>query len=338
MCTEYTTRQIRNFTEKVSKTPTERGCLEWKGQIVRDGYGCFHIDAKKVGAHRIAWELARGPIPDGLLVCHHCDNRRCVNVDHLFLGTKADNTNDMMAKGRWNCEQPPFVPNVRPTVAERFYLRVSDVPTEQGCLEWQAGVDPQGYGVFGIGSNRVFRAHRIAWELVHGAIPDGLVICHHCDNRRCVNVDHLFLGTRADNNRDKMSKGRGGHLKGTANGNAKLTEADVLEIRSGIFAGWTHNEIGDHFGVSDTLVGYVLRRQSWTHLDSGGDLPGAKAGGRRRDSRGEKHPNAQLTDAQVLEIRSDKFAGWTQPAIAKHFGVTEGAVGHILRRETWKHI
>lgn len=72
----------------------------WTGSGNRGGYGHVWNGERLVIASRWAWEFERGPIPDGLLVCHRCDNRRCVRVDHLFLGTHADNTHDMIAKGR----------------------------------------------------------------------------------------------------------------------------------------------------------------------------------------------------------------------------------------------
>lgn len=76
------------------------GCWVWMGARTAKGYGTVHEDGRSRYAHRLAWEEVNGPIPDGLQACHHCDNPPCVRPDHLFLGTPADNTHDMMAKGR----------------------------------------------------------------------------------------------------------------------------------------------------------------------------------------------------------------------------------------------
>lgn len=76
------------------------GCWEWCGSRVGAGYGRLIVEGQAIGAHRLAYEVFVGPIPDGLWVLHHCDNPPCVNPDHLFLGTALDNTRDMLAKGR----------------------------------------------------------------------------------------------------------------------------------------------------------------------------------------------------------------------------------------------
>lgn len=76
------------------------GCREWTAGKFRYGYGAFLLDGKLRKAHRVMWELHFGPIPEGLFVCHHCDNPPCVEVSHLFLGTPLDNMRDKIAKGR----------------------------------------------------------------------------------------------------------------------------------------------------------------------------------------------------------------------------------------------
>lgn len=78
------------------------GCWEWRGMRNHDGYGQVWVRAlqRNVGAHRISFEQHKGPIPEGLLICHTCDNPPCINPDHLFAGTHKDNTADMMRKGR----------------------------------------------------------------------------------------------------------------------------------------------------------------------------------------------------------------------------------------------
>jgi hypothetical protein len=116
----------------------------------------------------------------------------------------------------------------RLSMRERFFskTRRDDVT---GCLLWIASTHPTGYGRFSMGHSRWERAHRVAWQLAHGAIPAGQCVLHKCDNPSCVEVEHLFLGTQPENLIDMTVKGR--RVRGAKVGSARLTECQVHEAR-----------------------------------------------------------------------------------------------------------
>lgn len=122
------------------------------------------------------------------------------------------------------------------------------------------GTKPTGYGTISVdGEMRL--AHRVAWELAYGAIPPGLWVLHRCDHPPCVRVDHLFLGTRADNTADMVAKGRGrgGRQLGEANPAAKLTREQVDEIRRG----GVGRHLAERFGVSESTVSMIRSGKRW---------------------------------------------------------------------------
>lgn len=128
------------------------------------------------------------------------------------------------------------------------------VETESGCIEWTKAKTPHGYGRIGRGARGQGWAftHRAAWELARGEIPSGMFVCHRCDNPPCCNVNHLFLGTHADNMADMWSKNRqGGQIPaGEAHPDARLSDEDVREIRRLAPLVGNHAEIGRRFGIS----------------------------------------------------------------------------------------
>jgi hypothetical protein len=146
----------------------------------------------------------------------------------------------------------------------RFWARAIPEPNS-GCWLWTGRVDGKGYGMFMIdSSNR--RAHRLALSFSGVDVPHDRIVCHRCDNPPCVNPEHLYVGTDRDNVNDRESRKRGGGPKrrGEGNGRAKLTQAQVEEIRA-LFETGLHTKValGKRFGVSDAQIGYIVRRLQW---------------------------------------------------------------------------
>lgn len=127
-----------------------------------------------------------------------------------------------------------------------------------GCLEWTGAVNQSGYGT--IWNGRADLSHRVAWGLSNGRIPDGLHVLHKCDNRKCVLDSHLFLGTNAENVLDREEKGRGKvpNTAGSKNGQAKLNEGLVKQIRSLRNRGLKQIRIAEKFGLSQQAVSYAV--------------------------------------------------------------------------------
>lgn len=138
-----------------------------------------------------------------------------------------------------------------------FLRRV--VPRLDGCQVWVGPRQRNGYGLVWC-RDRQRLAHRVAFEAKHGAIPDGLCVLHRCDNPPCVNPDHLFLGTKLDNARDAMRKGR--TLRGQDNGNAKLSASAVRQIRAVYAAGGgSQRALAAKFCVSQSQIGKIVRME-----------------------------------------------------------------------------
>src|SRR5690349_6136897 len=117
------------------------------------------------------------------------------------------------------------------TIEERFWSKV-DRSRDDTCWVWKAGRDRAGYGQFWVyDRGRSIGAHRIAYELINGPIPEGMFVCHTCDNPPCCNPTHLFVGTPADNTTDRDQKGRLHAPEGSRHGGALLTEDSVKEMK-----------------------------------------------------------------------------------------------------------
>lgn len=146
-------------------------------------------------------------------------------------------------------------------VEERFWPKVR---RGIACWVWTAGKNNGGYGAI-ISDSGPLLAHRVSWQMHFGDIPEGLHVCHKCDNPACVNPEHLFLGTHQDNMRDMHSKARGGRKqpKGESHFNSKLSVSDIRLIRA---CGEGSYVAARMFGVTPSTIRKIRRGDSWGHV------------------------------------------------------------------------
>lgn len=152
----------------------------------------------------------------------------------------------------------------RGTVGVRFMAKV--VKHDNGCWVWTGGTARKGYGSFTPSTGKHVQAHRFSWELHHGPIPHGdghhgTCVLHRCDNPPCVNPDHLFLGTIADNIADKVAKDR--HTRGETHRNSKYSDDIIRQVR---VATGLQREIADRFGMSQSRVSVIRGKKAWAHV------------------------------------------------------------------------
>lgn len=151
---------------------------------------------------------------------------------------------------------------------ENSFISKITIDNNSGCWNWNRGLFRDGYGAFWNGSKTV-RTHRFSYRYFRGKIPEGFCVCHRCDNPKCVNPNHLFLGTALDNERDKIKKNRRNNIgaKGESHGLSKLTEDQVREIRKIVASGkLSQNKTAKLFGVDSGLVNGIVHRKHWKHI------------------------------------------------------------------------
>lgn len=182
-----------------------------------------------------------------------------------------------------------------PTLTEKARQRLEQYARQMpsGCIEWGGARNEKGYGNVSFGRARRARSHRVAWALANGRDPGALCVCHRCDNPACVNPDHLFLGTKRDNTRDMIAKGRmisppvhsGDHHplrrdpsrvpRGERNGMAKLTPEQVREI---FLSSLSCTKTQRAFGVSEGTILDIRKRRTWRHVTRSLARPGDNPG------------------------------------------------------------
>jgi hypothetical protein len=222
--------------------------------------------------------------------------------------------------------------STREVVEARFWAKVEKA---DGCWAW-IGNKPNGYGRMKIAA-QVRPATHVVWWLTKGEWPaSGMLLCHHCDNPKCVNPSHLFMGTPADNSRDREAKGRGKQVdprslrrvRGSEHGHSKLTEDQAREV-IGLLGRVPQRDIADRYGVTQGLISLIASGRIWTHLPRPTDMDT-----QRLRARGSRNGRAKLTEAQAREIRASREP---TAALSVKYGVGETMVREIRAGTKWRH-
>ena len=234
------TRKNRNapFIERVNAQTIdgENGCKLFIGLRDKQGYGKIAKDGKNITAHRGVWEFYH---PNEILegkIAHKCNNKNCVNPEHLIKLT---------------------------SIMDRITRHI--VVAENGCHLFMGHRNEDGYGRIGKGNSLVF-VHREMFKHHNPDIEITGVIMHSCDTPNCVNIEHLRHGTQAENIADMVAKGRRVTVKGSAQKDAKLTESDIPVIRQRLSDGATFARIARDYKVSETAIRNIKMNKCWTHV------------------------------------------------------------------------
>lgn len=237
------------FHAKVDRAPgqgPDGDCHLWLGAKADSGAGAITtaVDRKTVNfkAHRVAHWLHYGRMPEELFCVHACGIAGCVNPRHLYLSDRKKGI-ECANLMRQIDRTPGFGPN-------------------GDCWRYTGYITKSGYGCFSNDQSKPYPAHRFMYEMINGDVPKSLMVCHRCDNRACVNPDHLFVGTHGDNMADRNAKGRQSKVRKWA----KITDADARQIK--FQDSRAHHEIADAYGISRTTVSFIKSGKRWGHITS----------------------------------------------------------------------
>jgi hypothetical protein len=233
----------------------------------------------------------------------------------------------------------------RKKIELKFWSRTTKRKRKNTCWNWKGYIGTDGYGVYT--SSFGMRAHRLAYYFFFKELPKNKLICHHCDNPKCVNPNHLFIGTNRDNTKDMFLKKRNGKIKGKEhptqqgekNHQSKLNQKQVEQIKRELFKTCNkkhkmgkQKELAERFNVSCTLIRYIKTGKAWPHV-----LPECTLKPLSKIRCGEDNNKAKLTEKEVLQIKKIlKKNKKTISGIAKQFNVSRFAIQQINKGNSWK--
>ena len=144
-------------------------------------------------------------------------------------------------------------------------LQNNSLLKDNGCIEWIGAISSTGYGSLTYKQRR-YTSHKISYTINYGKVPKGLCVLHKCDNRSCINPDHLFLGTLKDNVHDMMQKGRNNQAREFGNNNCKLSNQQVVDIRESYKTQKTsHRKLAKEYGVNHRVIGRIITGEARKH-------------------------------------------------------------------------
>jgi Mor family transcriptional regulator len=188
--------------------------------------------------------------------------------------------------------------------------------TKGGCWEYLGPLDSYGYGIITYARRREM-AHRLSYRLFVGNIPQGLCVCHKCDNRRCICPSHFFLGTRKENNADADAKGRRRCRIGEKHPRSKLTDAEIQAIRDEYAKGGSsYRKLGNRYGIDISHIGKIVKMQRRTAVTPNGF-------------------SDPITPEKAKEIRALNASGASYATLSRQFGLCFTTVAKIVRGNTW---
>lgn len=230
-------------------------CIKWPFGLSH-GYGQLSLNGKPTRAHQHSWTIKHGPVPVGMYVMHYCTEQSCFRPSHLYLSTRKEEATKQNLTLNW----------LRQIVAET--ANDQNPWNSHPCIEWPFHNKRVGYGRLKTKNHKTESAHRLSWIIANGPIASSrLFVCHHCDRPACVRPIHLFLGTCLDNARDAREKGR--YAVGERQGNARLKENQIHEIRTRLLSKESHCSIARVYKVSSSTIWRIAHNLYWKHVKIG---------------------------------------------------------------------
>ena len=240
-----------------------------------------------------------------------------------------------LAKPR-NWAASKIAPLITEKLIRRFFDKVQkDGPAhpyepEMGsCWMWGGRTKSEGYGEFTLGSRtdgtrHIAKAHRVSIAISGRPCPENRMTLHTCDNRRCVNPEHLYIGTAKDNSADRARRDRQARMNGEDNGFHKLSDDQVIEIAR---SNESNTILSARFGISKSVVGKIKNGESWTHIVCTRVSASKPIGSR--------HGRSKLSEREALEILNSPAE---TKALSKKYQISEGAVRDIKSGKRWAHL